>query len=214
MKDQVMQFVRWWIPLIVCCGCGITTTQNTLPSSRSSEPEQAVHAQPAAVDLAVASQPTAFECQIQSPVELPMQSLPRVEPKHTASDSKPKPQAKGCWSSAETTRDIVGCHGQALTQSEAQMHAAYRAIVVRRKGDTRFLKVFERAQRAWLAFRNAYTEAMYCAHSPAVEYGSGWRGCQMADEAQLNRERTAQLKGWAEGVEEGELCQGERPRKR
>ena len=88
-----------------------------------------------------------------------------------------------------------------LTSTITKIRTAY-------KDDAVFLDKLEKAQKAWMAFRDAQLEAVYPAADKDTEYGSVYPMCRCSALTELTTQRIEQLKRWIDGVEEGDVCAG------
>jgi hypothetical protein len=64
------------------------------------------------------------------------------------------------------------------------------------------------AQRAWIAFRDAHPAARFPKADKQVEYGSVYPTCCCAALTELTELREKELKVWADGIPEGDVCNG------
>ena len=68
------------------------------------------------------------------------------------------------------------------------------------------VKNLRQAQRAWIVFRDAHLEAIF----PAEKRYSARPMAAAIVQTELTKARIEQLKGWAEGMEEGDITAGTR----
>jgi uncharacterized protein YecT (DUF1311 family) len=94
--------------------------------------------------------------------------------------------------------------------ADDELNRVYKKIFRLYEDDPEFLENLRKAQRAWIAFRDAHMEARL-PRGPAV--GSAYPMCRALHLAGLTRERTAQLRVWTEGLEEGHVDAGTVKRK-
>lgn len=94
-------------------------------------------------------------------------------------------------------------------QADSELNAAYQKVLTQRSGDKVFVASLKKAQRAWLAFRDAHIASIYPAADKAGEYGSMYGSCKCVTLAELTRQRTTQLQQWLSGME-GDVCAGSR----
>ena len=100
-----------------------------------------------------------------------------------------------------------------FSAADKELNQVYQEVLRRYADDQDFVKKFRTAQQAWLKFRDAHLEALFPASSKRGEYGSAYPMCSGIALAELTKARTAQLRAWIEGVEEGEVCAGSIKRK-
>lgn len=98
------------------------------------------------------------------------------------------------------------CHK--YDQADAEMNRVYREILNEYKGQPIFIEKLKKAQRAWLAFRDAHYESIYPAEDKAREYGTIHPMCRCNVLTELTAQRTAVLKKWIQGIPEGDACAG------
>ncbi len=118
-----------------------------------------------------------------------------------------------CWDKAATQRDLTGCAARDMDAAEAQMNTLYAIVLDKFRGDPETLRKVRAAQQAWLDFREAHVAALYPkADTPDAqyEYGSSLSMCLRLENAALTGPRIAQLRQWADGIEEGDVCAGSR----
>lgn len=93
--------------------------------------------------------------------------------------------------------------------ADEQLNATYKEILKRYNDDPVFLEALKKAQRAWLAFRDAEMVARYPEEDKQYHYGSAYPMCSCAGIAYLTRERAYILREWLT-AEEGDVCNGSR----
>jgi uncharacterized protein YecT (DUF1311 family) len=116
-----------------------------------------------------------------------------------------------CQKQAKNQVEINQCGAGNQQVAERELNAAYQAVLKKMAADKVFLVKFRAAQRAWLKWRDAEMAAIYPADNPQSEYGSVFPMCWSAQLAELDRERTRQLRRWIDGVAEGDVCAGSVP---
>jgi uncharacterized protein YecT (DUF1311 family) len=111
----------------------------------------------------------------------------------------------------DTQLDLNRDAGSALKAADAELNRIYREIRRRYRDEPLFLDKLERAQDARLKFRNAELEALYRPTSdgdPRIACGSMYPMRYASAMEQLIKERSAQLRTWLDGVQEGDTCTG------
>ena len=116
-----------------------------------------------------------------------------------------------CQTQAKNQVEINQCGAGNQQAAERELNVAYQAVLKKMAADKEFLVKFRAAQRAWLKWRDAEMAAIYPADNPQSEYGSVFPMCWSAQLAELDRERTRQLRRWIDGVAEGDVCSGSVP---
>lgn len=110
-----------------------------------------------------------------------------------------------------TQAQINACAGAAFGRADAELNRVWQAIQTKYADQPVFLARLKAAQRAWLSFRDAEMAARFPlapGQQAHVEYGSVFPMCESQLKATLTAQRTAQLKVWLDGVEEGDVCSG------
>lgn len=109
-----------------------------------------------------------------------------------------------------TQRDMEkdACGG--FEKADAELNRVYKKILTKYRSDKAFLEKLKKAQKAWLAYRDAHIESVYPAGDKQVEYGSVYGMCLCGVKQELTAQRTKTLRQWSEGVMEGDVCSGSR----
>jgi uncharacterized protein YecT (DUF1311 family) len=119
------------------------------------------------------------------------------------------PAGDCCCENATTQHELNECAKKALAEAESEMQRVTRQIRTHNAQLPEFLNEFEKAQKAWAAFRDAELKALFPLDT--AEYGSVFPMCYLLWKAELTRQRIDQLKRWVDGVEEGDVCAGSQP---
>ena len=118
-----------------------------------------------------------------------------------------------CWDKALTQRELTECAARDMDAAEMQMNTLYAIVLDKFRDDPQTLGKIRAAQQAWMAFREAHIAAVYPkADTPDAqyEYGSSLSMCMASVAAGLTGPRIAQLRDWADGIPEGDVCAGSR----
>jgi uncharacterized protein YecT (DUF1311 family) len=103
----------------------------------------------------------------------------------------------------------------ALERAEAELTRVYQKALYYAETDPTLkfeglsetvVKNLRRAQRAWIVFRDAHMEAIF----PAEKRYSARPMAAAIVQTELTEARIEQLKGWTDGVEEGDITAGTR----
>jgi uncharacterized protein YecT (DUF1311 family) len=116
--------------------------------------------------------------------------------------------ASAACSHAETQVQMNQDACAVFAQADDELNAVYRRILAEYATAPQFIQNLKNAQRAWVAFRDAHLEAIYPAPDKQAEYGSAYPLCRCLALAELTKVRVEELKGWLNGVPEGEVCRG------
>ena len=107
-------------------------------------------------------------------------------------------------SQSELTQDACAKYKKA----DQTLTATYSKVLNDYVKDPQFLAKLRRAQRRWLAFRDAHLEARFPKADKQAEYGSIYSTCRCTILEQLTEQRTQEVKLWADGIPEGDVCNG------
>ena len=107
---------------------------------------------------------------------------------------------------SNTDKDQLAC--DELEGADADLNRVYRQVMTEYAEDSRFTASLREAQRAWITFRDLHVESRYPGPNKRAEYGSVYSTCHCLEMTELTEQRTAQLRRWLEGVEEGDVCRG------
>src|ERR1700691_3670786 len=66
-----------------------------------------------------------------------------------------------CNKKANTQADMNVCAGQEAERVDADLNKAYRQLLAKAGSDQNAVTKIKAAERAWVAYRDAYVEAMY-----------------------------------------------------
>lgn len=122
-------------------------------------------------------------------------------------DSKPTP----CEEKAQRQIDLDDCALEELQNAEAFMAQTLKAIKQQHAEDTIFLQALDKAQQAWLTYRDAEIIARFPHKDSRRYYGSILGMCWNKVLAKLTEARTVHLRQWLKGVAPGEVCGGSFP---
>lgn len=110
---------------------------------------------------------------------------------------------------AQTQADLNDDACATYQKADKKLNAVYQQVLKQHQDDVNFTTRLRKAQRAWLAFRDAELEAIYPAVNKQVEYGSIYPTCNCLEQTALINQRIEQLSGWLD-AEEGDVCRGSR----
>ena len=130
-----------------------------------------------------------------------------------ASAQEAENESDACWDKANTQLELTTCAAKDMEAAESRMGFLYAIVLDKHRQDAKTLRKIRAAQEAWLAFRQAHVAAIFPkADTPDAqyEYGSSLGMCLGAESTKLTAARIAQLREWAEGIEEGDVCAGSR----
>ena len=101
-------------------------------------------------------------------------------------------------------------HGACAQYKSADqaLNATYAKVLKDYAKDPLFLAKLKQAQRAWIVFRDAHLAARFPKADKQTEYGSAYPTCRCAVLTELTEQREKELKVWADGIPEGDVCNG------
>ena len=79
---------------------------------------------------------------------------------------------RACSDKANTQSEMTACASDEAARVDAKLKTTYRALLARVTSQPEALAKIKAAERAWIAYRDAYIEATYPAEDKATEYGS------------------------------------------
>jgi uncharacterized protein YecT (DUF1311 family) len=110
--------------------------------------------------------------------------------------------------SGQTQTDLNKSACDEYQQKDTELNKTYLQVLNLYKDDVAFIQKLKLAQRTWVAFRDAQLAALFPAANTQVEYGSIYPVCRCQTLSELTAQRTAQLRRWIDGIEEGDVCGG------
>ena len=82
------------------------------------------------------------------------------------------PQYRACNQKAKAQPEINECASKEAARVDAELNEVYRKLLSEAADSPDAVVKIKAAQRAWIAYRDAYIEAMYPAKDKPAEYGS------------------------------------------
>lgn len=92
-------------------------------------------------------------------------------------------------------------------KADARLNKVYQQARAKHKGESTLLQKLQKAQQAWIVFRDAHVEARF-PDADKSNYGSAYAMCYWTEMAELTDARSKQLQLWVTGAEEGDMCSG------
>jgi uncharacterized protein YecT (DUF1311 family) len=109
---------------------------------------------------------------------------------------------------AQTQGDVNQDACAQYKHADQALNATYSTVLEDYAKDTQFIARIKQAQRAWVAFRDAHLEARFPKADKRAEYGTVYSTCRCAVLTDLTEHRTKELRTWADGIAEGDVCNG------
>ncbi len=107
---------------------------------------------------------------------------------------------------ATTQATITAQACNELKKTSGEMEQLRQTILKNHRGNTRFIAAFNKAQTAWLAYRDAHLEALY-PQAPA-SYGTSHAMCRCLVLNLMTQERIETIRKWLIPASEGDVCAG------
>lgn len=81
-------------------------------------------------------------------------------------------QYRACNEKAKTQMEMNACASEEAARVDAQLNEVYRKVLAEAGKQVEAVAKIKTAERAWIAYRDAYMDAMYPAKDKQAEYGS------------------------------------------
>lgn len=81
-------------------------------------------------------------------------------------------QYRACSEKTKTQAGMNACANQEATRVDAELNSVYAKLLSKAASETEAAAKIKVAERAWIAYRDAYINAMYPAKDKQAEYGS------------------------------------------
>ena len=81
-------------------------------------------------------------------------------------------QYRACNAKAKTQFDMNACASAEAGRVDAELNKVYRELLSKAADDPEAVAKIKAAENAWIAYREAYMDAMYPAKDKPAEYGS------------------------------------------
>jgi uncharacterized protein YecT (DUF1311 family) len=104
------------------------------------------------------------------------------------------PQYLACNKKAKTQGEINTCANEEAARVDVELNDVYRKLLSMPAGEPEAVAKIKAAERAWIAYRDAYMEAMYPAKDKQAEYGSIYPMEAALLRAELTHQQVAALK--------------------
>ena len=101
---------------------------------------------------------------------------------------------RACNEKAVAQPELNACADAEAKRMDAELNKVYQQVLAGAKDDADATAKIKAAERAWVAYRDAYLEAMYPAKDKQAEYGSMYLMEVALLRAKLTRQQIAALK--------------------
>jgi uncharacterized protein YecT (DUF1311 family) len=102
-------------------------------------------------------------------------------------------QYQACTQKANTQSEINICANEEAKRVDIDLNRVYGELLSKAKSDPIALTKIRKAERAWVAYRDAFIDAMYPAKDKQAEYGSEFPMEAELIKVKLTREQIAGL---------------------
>lgn len=109
------------------------------------------------------------------------------------------PKYRACSGKATAQPELNACAADEAKRVDAELNRVYRELLSKNSDDAAAAEKIKKAQRAWVAYRDAYIEAMFPAEDKQAEYGSMYPMEVELLLASLTRQQTDALKDLIRG---------------
>jgi uncharacterized protein YecT (DUF1311 family) len=82
------------------------------------------------------------------------------------------PQYRACNDKAKTQSEMNTCASDEAARADVELNETYRKLLAQAGNQEDSVSKIKAAERAWIAYRDAYIDAMYPAKNKQAEYGS------------------------------------------
>jgi len=89
-----------------------------------------------------------------------------------ASYAQNSPTCRACSAKANTQAEMTACASAEASRIDAKLNSTYRALLAKVADQPEAVAKIKAAEKAWIAYRDAYIEASYPAKDKATEYGT------------------------------------------
>lgn len=99
---------------------------------------------------------------------------------------------------------------QTFEKTDKELNKIYSQILLKYKNDKIFISKLQKAEIAWIKFRDAEIEAIYPEEDKMHNYGTVYLMCVNGILTEMTQQRIKELKLWLKGMPEGDVCSGSR----
>ncbi len=103
-------------------------------------------------------------------------------------------QYRTCDDKAKTQAEMNACANKEAARVDAELNDVYRTLLSKAESQPEAVAKIRAAERAWIAYRDAYIDAMYPAKDKQAEYGSVYPMEVDLVRAKLTHQQVAALK--------------------
>ena len=107
---------------------------------------------------------------------------------------------------SQTQAEMTYAAMQDYKLADTELNETYSKILKEYKSDKVFIRNIKESQKLWIKFRDAEVKLKFPEYNSKA--GSARSMCQLFLLKDLTEARTAELKKWLEGAEDGDVCTG------
>jgi len=112
--------------------------------------------------------------------------------------------------SAQTQAGMDEQTYQEFKKNDDELNKVYNQILKKYKEDKVFIAKLQKAELAWIKYRDAEIEAIYPEEDKMHNYGTVYPMCVNGILTEMTQQRIKELRLWLKGMQEGEVCAGSR----
>ena len=119
-----------------------------------------------------------------------------------AGESSQSVRIGDCWKTAQTQLEMNECAGSDRGKADDEMNRTYKSLLDEYRANPKALMAIRKAQRTWIAFRDAHVNSIYPENDPRSiqsEYGTMFSMCEAMQFTKLTLDRTRQLQELSNG---------------
>jgi uncharacterized protein YecT (DUF1311 family) len=83
-------------------------------------------------------------------------------------------QYRACNDKAKAQAEMTACANEEAARADAELNGVYGKLLSKAASHPEALEKIKGAEKAWIAYRDAYIDAMYPAKNKLAEYGSSY----------------------------------------
>jgi uncharacterized protein YecT (DUF1311 family) len=102
-------------------------------------------------------------------------------------------QYRACNDKAKTRGKMNACASEEAARVDVELNTVYRKLLLKAASQPEAVAKIKASERAWIAYRDTYIEAMYPAKDKQAEYGSIYPMEADVLKAKLTRQQVAAL---------------------
>ena len=101
---------------------------------------------------------------------------------------------RACSQKAQSQAEMNRCANEEATRADAELNRVYNKVLAKAAADPEAVAKIKAAEKAWIAYRDGYMDAMYPVANKQSEYGSIYPMEADLLRARLSRQHIVELK--------------------